>query len=86
MYLKFSDIFLYFAGNCYSKVRTETEIMQNSMPEEDRLTNIPRTEVVYLYKGEEQRRSQFQGKYIVEVEKPRPEWWPKNLLTKAHRP
>ena len=43
----------------------------------------PESEVVYLYQGEEEDRPMYNGKYIVELDKPRPNWWPKNLLTKA---
>jgi len=58
--------------------------MQAKMDPEVRLYNTPRTEVVYVYKGEEDSKKMFDGKYIVEMDKPRPEWFPKNLLTKGH--
>lgn len=73
------------AGNCYQKIREETEAMKMKMDPDTRLFNTPSSEVVYVYKGEEQGdRKMFEGKYIVEMDKPRPEWWPKNLLTKGH--
>jgi len=71
-------------GACYQKVREETEAMKASMDPEARLFNVPHTEVVYVYKGEESERKMFNGKYVVEVDRPRPEWFPKNLLTKGH--
>ena len=74
----------HIAGNCYKKVQEETELMKAKMDPDVRLYNIPHTEVVYLYKGEESDRPKYHGKYIVEMEKPRPEWFPKNLLTRGH--
>lgn len=71
-------------GNCYQKVKEETQAMQAKMDPEVRLYSTPRTEVVYVYKGEEDSKNMFEGKYIVEMDKPRPEWFPKNLLTKGH--
>lgn len=83
--LNIIDIFQCFdVGNCYQKVREETQAMQAKMDPEVRLYNTPRTEVVYVYKGEEDSKNMFDGKYIVEMDKPRPEWFPKNLLTKGH--
>ena len=72
--------------NCYKKVREETEEMKAKMDPDVYLYNSPHTEVVYLYKGEnsESERLKYKGKYIVEMEKPRPEWFPKNLLTRGH--
>jgi len=72
------------AENCYSKVREETERMKAAMDPDVRLFSAPQTEVVYLYKGEESERPKYNGKYIVEMERPRPEWFPKNLLTRGH--
>ena len=65
-------------------MQQETEEMRAKMDEDVRNYNVPRTEVVYLYKGEESERMKYNGKYIVEMEKPRPEWFPKNLLTRGH--
>lgn len=43
------------------------------------------SEVVVLYDGEkaEQPEEFFMGKRIVEMEKPRPQWFSKNLLQKT---
>jgi len=71
-------------GNCYEKVRDETEVLRSKMDVNTRLYNAPHSEVVYLYKGEEDDRKKFNGKFIVEVDKSRPEWFPKNLLSKGH--
>ena len=65
-------------------MREETEEMKAKMDPDVHLYNVPHTEVVYLYKGEESDRPKYKGKYIVEMEKPRPEWFPKNLLTRGH--
>ena len=76
-----SDLFV-FAGNCYSKVRDETKLMQESMDTKDFHFKFPQKEVKYVYKGEDSKST---DEYIVEVDKPRPDWWPKNLLTKSNR-
>ncbi|KAK2190775.1 hypothetical protein NP493_69g05027 [Ridgeia piscesae] len=70
-------------GNCYDKVRKETEEMRATMNKNDRDYNAPHTEVVYVYQGEEKDTELLKGKYVVEVDKPRPEWFSKFLLTKA---
>ena len=76
---------LFILGNCYSKVKKETEEMQATMNQEDRLFNTPRQEVRFVYQGEDgvRDRPSYKGKYIVEMEKPRPEWWPQNMFTKG---
>ena len=66
-------------------MRAETADMQAQMPENTRLYDTPRSEIVYVYQGEERETAHNKGQYVVEMEKPRPEWWPKNLLTKARR-
>lgn len=67
-------------------MRKETDEMRAAMNKDDRDYNAPHTEVVYVYKGEEERdREMLKGKYVVEVDKPRPEWFSKFLLTKALR-
>jgi len=71
-------------GNCYQKVREETEAMKAKIDPDKRMFDIPQTEVVYVYQGEEDTRKTFNGKFVVEMNKPRPEWFPKNLLTKGH--
>ncbi|XP_050407595.1 39S ribosomal protein L32, mitochondrial [Patella vulgata] len=71
-------------GHCYQTVKTETEEMQKAMGLDALKYDAPRSEVVFLYDGEEQERPKYNGKYIVEMKKQRPEWFSKNLMTKAH--
>ena len=73
---------LYFSGNCYSKVRDETEAMQKSMDPHDYNYDAPQAEVRYVYEGED--KTPIGKEYLVEVEKPRPSWWSKNLLNKSY--
>ena len=75
---------VFILGNCYEKVREETKIMREAMDEDDQLYNAPKTEVVFLYQEEKDQRELYDGKYTVELEKKRPEWWPANLLSKGH--
>jgi len=58
--------------------------MKAAMDPNMQLFNVPKTEVVYVYKGEGEDRKMFNGKYVVEMDRARPEWFPKNLLTKGH--
>ncbi|ETN68081.1 39S ribosomal protein L32, mitochondrial [Anopheles darlingi] len=69
---------------CYRQVRTETEQMQEKIQQELKLDPVDR-EVVILYANEkeEQPAEFWQDKRIVEMEKPRPLWFSKNLLQKA---
>ncbi|KFB40229.1 AGAP000759-PA-like protein [Anopheles sinensis] len=69
---------------CYKKVRTETELMQDKIQQELGLDPVDK-EVVVLYDREkdEQPDEFWQGKRIVEMEKPRPMWFGKNLLQRS---
>ncbi|XP_050087235.1 39S ribosomal protein L32, mitochondrial-like [Anopheles aquasalis] len=69
---------------CYRQVRTETEQMQEKIQQELQLDPVDR-EVVVLYASEkdEQPGEFWQGKRIVEMEKPRPLWFSRNMLQKA---
>uniref|UniRef100_A0A2M4AMJ6 Large ribosomal subunit protein bL32m n=1 Tax=Anopheles triannulatus TaxID=58253 RepID=A0A2M4AMJ6_9DIPT len=69
---------------CYRQVRTETEQMQEKIQQELKLNPVDK-EVVVLYASEkeEQPAEFWQEKRIVEMEKPRPLWFSRNLLQKA---
>ncbi|ESO94135.1 hypothetical protein LOTGIDRAFT_232409 [Lottia gigantea] len=67
-------------GNCYDKVRKETEEMQEAMGTDTLKYSQPQSEVMFLYEGEETEN--VKGKYVVKVDKERPGWFSKNLLTK----
>ena len=56
--------------------------MREKLPEYERLYNTPRSEVAFVYQDENENREQHKGKYIVEMDRSRPSWWPKNMLTK----
>ena len=74
--------FYFPTGNCYSKVRTETEEMQKAMNPQDFYYNSPQAQVRYVYEGEKKIP---QGKeYLVEMEKPRPDWWSQILPKKSN--
>ncbi len=57
--------------------------MREAISEEDRLYNAPKSEVAYVYKGEEDDRPKYKGKYIVEMDREKAEWFSKSLLTKC---
>lgn len=72
------------AAHCYDKVRQETKQMQDKIQQQLGLNPIEQ-EVVVLYEGEknEQTVDSLSGKRIVEMDKPRPMWFTKNLLQKT---
>nr|CAD7413203.1 unnamed protein product [Timema poppensis] len=74
-------------AHCYDEVRKETEEMQTKIQEDLGLSPVEQ-EVVVLYEGEKEAQiAEFwQGKRIVEMHKPRPTWFSKNLLQKTTSP
>nr|CAD7406857.1 unnamed protein product [Timema cristinae] len=74
-------------AHCYDEVRKETEEMQTKIQEGLGLSPVEQ-EVVVLYEGEKEAQiAEFwQGKRIVEMNKPRPTWFSKNLLQKTTSP
>ncbi|KAM7364126.1 mitochondrial ribosomal protein L32 [Cochliomyia hominivorax] len=70
--------------HCYNKVREETKQMQDQIQQQLGLNPIEQ-DVVVLYEGErsEQPSEIVNGKRIVEMPKPRPLWFTKNLLQKT---
>ncbi|XP_055321630.1 39S ribosomal protein L32, mitochondrial [Sitodiplosis mosellana] len=72
--------------NCYKRVMDETQQMQQIIEEKLGL-NPDDKEVVVLYDGERDKPAEFwEGKRVVEMEKPRPTWFSKNLLQKTTQP
>lgn len=76
-----------FAANCYDKVRKETELMQEKIQQDLGLDPVDK-EIIVLYDGEkgEQPNEYWNGKRIVEMERPRPMWFSKNLMQKSTQP
>ncbi|KAF5304343.1 hypothetical protein FQA39_LY09722 [Lamprigera yunnana] len=68
-------------ATCYKKVIAETTQMQESIQNELKLTPVEK-EVVVLYAGEKDQypNEYWEGKRVVEMDKPRPAWFSKNLL------
>lgn len=65
------------------KVKEETEAMQEAIQNELKLDPVDK-EIVVLYDGEKDKPSEmWQGKRIVEMKKPRPLWFSKNLTEKT---
>jgi large subunit ribosomal protein L32 len=71
-------------AHCYAKVRTETESIKDKIMKKLHLQPVE-SEVVVLYDGEKVEKSEefWKGKRIVEMEKPRPQFFSKNLLQKS---
>lgn len=87
---KLSDIFYRIiskSAHCYENVRLETKQMQNQIQKELGLSPVDK-EVVVLYEGEkgDQPEEFWQGKRVVEMAKPRPAWFSRNLLQKTTQP
>lgn len=74
-------------AHCYEKVREETSLIKDKIMEKLHLKPVD-SEVVILYDGEKANQSEefWKGKRIVEMEKPRPNWFSKNLLQKTTQP
>ncbi|XP_060525927.1 large ribosomal subunit protein bL32m [Cylas formicarius] len=70
--------------SCYKRVIDETTTMQDAIQEELKLEPVE-NEVVVLYEGEKDDKPDefWQGKRIVEMQKPRPAWFSQNLLQKS---
>lgn len=74
----------FFTAHCYDKVRQETQLMQDKIQAQLGLEPVEK-EVIILYEGEtaDQATDAATGKRIVEMKKPRPMWFTKNLLQKS---
>ncbi|KAK9891464.1 hypothetical protein WA026_014696, partial [Henosepilachna vigintioctopunctata] len=65
---------------CYKKVMDETREMQTAIQDELGLKPVE-NEVVVLYENEKNvLEGTYEGQQIVEMKKPRPSWFSKNLL------
>ena len=73
--------------NCYAKIKDETNEIKEKIIKELKLDPVDK-EVVVLYDGEKAQQTPefWNGKRIVEMEKPRPQWFSKNLLQKSTQP
>lgn len=73
--------------NCYAKIRDETNAIKDKIVKELKLDPIDK-DVVVLYEGEKEHQSPefWNGKRIVEMEKPRPQWFSKNLMQRSTQP
>jgi large subunit ribosomal protein L32 len=70
-------------GNCYDRIRKETQAMKDSYPNKDEFNyNYPQEEIVYVYKNDEQIVDQT--KRLVEIPRERPTWFTKNLIPKIN--
>lgn len=73
-------LFFVLLATCYKKVIEETTEMRETIQEKLQLDPVDK-EVVVLYQGENEQTDEFHdGKRIVEMKKPRPAWFTKNLL------
>ena len=70
-------------GNCYDKVKTETEKMKAAMGLDKFNYYHPDKEVVYVYEDDEKEAQRFGDKLIVEINDQRPKWWTKTMLSKT---
>ena len=70
--------------NCYEKICKETNEIKEKIIKELKLDPVDK-DVVVLYDGEKtQQPSEFwNGKKIIEMEKPRPQWFSKNLMQRT---
>ncbi|XP_059610099.1 large ribosomal subunit protein bL32m [Phlebotomus argentipes] len=74
--------------HCYNRVRKETKQMQEEIKQNLGLKPIEQ-DVIVLYEGEKLQGAtaeMWQGKRIVEMKRPRPAWFSKNLMEKTTQP
>ncbi|KAJ8983751.1 hypothetical protein NQ317_017854 [Molorchus minor] len=71
----------YYAQPVTKKIIDETREIQEAIQEELKLEPVEK-EVVVLYENEKDGKPDetFEGKRIVEIKKPKPAWFSKNLL------
>lgn len=79
--------YLIVTAHCYDKICKETELIQEKIQQELGLDPVDK-EVIVLYEGEKGERPNeyWNGKRIVEMERPRPMWFSKNLMQKTTQP
>ncbi|XP_026293577.1 39S ribosomal protein L32, mitochondrial [Frankliniella occidentalis] len=65
--------------HCYSKVIQETKEISDKIQETLKLEPIEK-DVIVLYENDKVSPEFFEGKRIVEMEKPRPQWFSSNLM------
>ncbi|XP_059487713.1 large ribosomal subunit protein bL32m [Neocloeon triangulifer] len=68
-------------SNCYKKVQEETKLAQNLVQEKLGLSAVDK-EVILLYENESPPQD-AQNKTVVEVPRPRPQWFSRNLLQRS---
>ncbi|KAF4522186.1 hypothetical protein B566_EDAN007334 [Ephemera danica] len=71
----------YFCGHCYAKIAEETKAAQDAVQEKLGLSAVDK-EVVLLYDGEQASPEQA-NRRVVEVKRPRPSWFSRNLLQRS---
>jgi len=71
--------------NCYNKVKEETNEILMAMIKKQGLRPVEK-EVIVLYEGEKQEKSdeELERHTIVELPKERPQWFSKNLLQRTN--
>lgn len=76
----------FILAHCYKKVEQETRLMQEKIEQKLGLEPIEH-EVIVLYQGEQIEKVENEANErkvrIVEMEKPRPVWFSKNLMQKT---
>ncbi|KAJ0178746.1 hypothetical protein K1T71_005521 [Dendrolimus kikuchii] len=73
-------------GNCYKRVKEETEAIQAKIQEKLGGGKPIEQDVIVLYEGEnvtEKPKEFWKGKRIIEMKKERPQFFSKNLLQKS---
>jgi len=69
-------------GNCYEKVKEETKLILEEIRKQFKSFEPIEQEVALFYKNEP-KDDNLEGKRIVEMDRERPEWFAKNLLSKT---
>ena len=64
-------------------MQDETRQMQEAMGDNLEF-HVPYSEVAVVYEGEDKNNPNLKDKFVVEMKKPRPQWFSKHLMSKVH--
>lgn len=85
VHIIFDAIICLFAAHCYNRIKEETKAMQEAIQAKLGIDPVEK-EVAVLYKDDVisgHSDEFYSNKRIVEMKKPRPQWFSQNLLQKS---
>ncbi|XP_067140755.1 large ribosomal subunit protein bL32m [Centruroides vittatus] len=71
-------------GNCWKRVKEETEAMQEVIQTELKLEPVEKEVAVFYADDDPRVKNNSENKKVVEIPRERPDWFSKNLLSKTN--